>query len=274
MCTIRAHNLVTIFYFTCVLYFGLDTVVYNVDAGFLPTDQTGSGFATTTTSWATDTFGSNRAGTGNRQSTRGGNRFQTTNRREPAFQSGGRRQRMNSRNGGGAQRRNQGGSVNFPTAGGNRGRGLQTANRQNGGFQTTNRRGNIQTGSPNQRGGQNFQTTNRDRTGQQNNPNFQTSNRRGGGMQTSNRRGLNFQGANRRNGAMSPINRSQNGNRRNRGFLVNNRKDCLMQEWTQWSQPFGFGSVSRERKILRHPEIEGRRCPTDLLQMKETSKKR
>lgn len=54
------------------------------------------------------------------------------------------------------------------------------------------------------------------------------------------------------------------------GFLVDNPKDCLVTQWTHWSQPYGFGSIKRERKILRYPENGGRSCPDDLMQIKET----
>lgn len=37
--------------------------------------------------------------------------------------------------------------------------------------------------------------------------------------------------------------------------------DCQVTEWTSWSEPFGFGQISRHRKILRHPSVNGLPCP-------------
>lgn len=37
--------------------------------------------------------------------------------------------------------------------------------------------------------------------------------------------------------------------------------DCQVSEWTAWSEPFGFGQISRHRKILRHPTENGLPCP-------------
>lgn len=53
-------------------------------------------------------------------------------------------------------------------------------------------------------------------------------------------------------------------------FLFNKKTDCLVSEWSSWSGPFGFGSVSRERKVLRYPQNGGTQCPTDLTEVKYT----
>ncbi|WAR23211.1 COCA1-like protein [Mya arenaria] len=54
-----------------------------------------------------------------------------------------------------------------------------------------------------------------------------------------------------------------------RGFLFR-RTDCQVSAWSPWSEPFGFGQVSRERAILRHPDNGGTICPPELEQIKIT----
>ena len=46
--------------------------------------------------------------------------------------------------------------------------------------------------------------------------------------------------------------------------------DCLVSEWTPWSQPYGFGQISRERKVLRHPTKGGEDCPQNLTDIQYT----
>lgn len=48
--------------------------------------------------------------------------------------------------------------------------------------------------------------------------------------------------------------------------------DCQVTEWTAWSEPFGFGQISRERRILRWATGTGTPCPTELQQVKYTGK--
>jgi len=47
-------------------------------------------------------------------------------------------------------------------------------------------------------------------------------------------------------------------------FLFNRKLNCLVSQWSEWSQPFGFGQLSRERKVLRYPTKGGADCPTNL----------
>lgn len=42
--------------------------------------------------------------------------------------------------------------------------------------------------------------------------------------------------------------------------------DCIVTQWSQWSELYGLGSRSRERSILRYPENGGQPCPSDLSQ--------
>ncbi|WAR04019.1 COCA1-like protein [Mya arenaria] len=57
-----------------------------------------------------------------------------------------------------------------------------------------------------------------------------------------------------------------------RGFLFR-RTDCQVSAWSPWSEPFGFGQVSRERAILRYPDNGGTICPPELEQIKITGKR-
>lgn len=53
-------------------------------------------------------------------------------------------------------------------------------------------------------------------------------------------------------------------------FFFNRRVDCQLSEWTEWSEPYAFGTVKREKKILRYPLEGGTACPTDLTETRET----
>ena len=53
------------------------------------------------------------------------------------------------------------------------------------------------------------------------------------------------------------------------GFLFK-KTDCLVSEWSQWSAPYGFGTISRERKILRYPTNGGAACPAVLVEVNQT----
>lgn len=55
-------------------------------------------------------------------------------------------------------------------------------------------------------------------------------------------------------------------------LFFNRKLDCLVTEWSVWSAPYGFGSIMRERKILRYPQNGGEPCPADLVDEKETGK--
>ncbi|XP_052809752.1 collagen alpha-3(VI) chain-like [Mya arenaria] len=57
-----------------------------------------------------------------------------------------------------------------------------------------------------------------------------------------------------------------------RGFLFR-RTDCQVSDWSSWSKPFGFGQVSRERAILRHPSNGGSPCPPDMEEIKMTGQR-
>lgn len=54
-------------------------------------------------------------------------------------------------------------------------------------------------------------------------------------------------------------------------LLFGNRKiDCLVSQWTDWSEPYGFGTISRERVVLRYPQNGGEACPSELVQTNTT----
>lgn len=36
-------------------------------------------------------------------------------------------------------------------------------------------------------------------------------------------------------------------------FLFDEKMDCQVTEWSEWSDPYGFGTISRERQVLRYP---------------------
>ena len=48
-------------------------------------------------------------------------------------------------------------------------------------------------------------------------------------------------------------------------FFFTSKLDCLVSQWTEWSEPYGFGQISRNRAILRHPVNGGADCPPDLI---------
>lgn len=52
-------------------------------------------------------------------------------------------------------------------------------------------------------------------------------------------------------------------------FLFDEKMDCLV---TEWSEPYGFGTISRERQVLRYPINGGEPCPDNLLETEETGK--
>lgn len=54
------------------------------------------------------------------------------------------------------------------------------------------------------------------------------------------------------------------------GVFFDEITDCLVTEWSEWSEPYGFGTISRERKVLRYPQNGGIQCPTDLKEERET----
>lgn len=54
--------------------------------------------------------------------------------------------------------------------------------------------------------------------------------------------------------------------------FFNATADCLVSQWSVWSEPYGFGTVSRHRAILRYPNNGGNACPTDLIETRLTSK--
>lgn len=53
-------------------------------------------------------------------------------------------------------------------------------------------------------------------------------------------------------------------------FLLGGKTDCLITEWSAWSEPHGFGEISRDRKILRYPLNGGDPCPKNLKEVQET----
>ena len=53
-------------------------------------------------------------------------------------------------------------------------------------------------------------------------------------------------------------------------FLFNRPLNCLVSEWSEWSEPFGFGQIARERKVLRYPANGGDACPTNLEEVQYT----
>ncbi|WAR04020.1 COCA1-like protein [Mya arenaria] len=56
------------------------------------------------------------------------------------------------------------------------------------------------------------------------------------------------------------------------GFLFQ-RTDCQVSSWSPWSEPFGFGQMSRERTILRHTANGGTPCPPELEEIKITGRR-
>lgn len=55
-------------------------------------------------------------------------------------------------------------------------------------------------------------------------------------------------------------------------FLIGKREaaDCLVSHWSEWSEPYGFGTISRERVVLRNPQKGGVACPSELEQTQTT----
>lgn len=45
--------------------------------------------------------------------------------------------------------------------------------------------------------------------------------------------------------------------------LFGDKTDCLVTPWSEWSTPYGFGDISREKKILRYPQGGGEPCPSE-----------
>lgn len=57
-------------------------------------------------------------------------------------------------------------------------------------------------------------------------------------------------------------------------FLFRKDKvDCLLSQWSQWSDVYGFGARSKERVILRYPDNGGKPCPNDMEITEYTSQK-
>lgn len=54
--------------------------------------------------------------------------------------------------------------------------------------------------------------------------------------------------------------------------LFGGKTDCLVTPWSKWSEPYGFGEISREQKILRHSQGGGEPCPSEseLVQTRRT----
>lgn len=46
-------------------------------------------------------------------------------------------------------------------------------------------------------------------------------------------------------------------------LFTKDKVDCLMSQWGEWSEVFGFGARSKERVILRYPDNGGKPCPND-----------
>ncbi|CAC5389952.1 COL12A [Mytilus coruscus] len=60
----------------------------------------------------------------------------------------------------------------------------------------------------------------------------------------------------------------------NHSFLFTKEKvDCLMSQWSEWGEIYGFGARSKERVILRYSDNGGKPCPTDTEITEYTSKK-
>lgn len=57
-----------------------------------------------------------------------------------------------------------------------------------------------------------------------------------------------------------------------RAFVFDRVIDCQVSEWSAWSEPYGFGTILRERKILRYPQNGGVPCPTNLVETTSTGK--
>lgn len=45
--------------------------------------------------------------------------------------------------------------------------------------------------------------------------------------------------------------------------------DCVVTQWSEWSETYGLGRSTRGRRILRYPENGGQPCP-DLSQTRFT----
>lgn len=55
-------------------------------------------------------------------------------------------------------------------------------------------------------------------------------------------------------------------------WWISGNRDCLVTEWTAWSEPFGFGQISREKRVLRWATGFGQACPTELREVIYNSK--
>lgn len=55
-------------------------------------------------------------------------------------------------------------------------------------------------------------------------------------------------------------------------LFTKDKVDCLMSQWGEWSEVFGFGARSKERVILRYPDNGGKPCPNDTEIMERTCK--
>lgn len=46
------------------------------------------------------------------------------------------------------------------------------------------------------------------------------------------------------------------------------KSNCTVSAWSVWSDPYGFGTISRERKVLQKNQNGGKPCPLELVQTK------
>ncbi|CAG2223327.1 unnamed protein product [Mytilus edulis] len=56
-------------------------------------------------------------------------------------------------------------------------------------------------------------------------------------------------------------------------LFTNEKVDCQMSQWSEWSEVYGFGARSKKRVILRSPDNGGKPCPTDTDITEYTSRK-